>query len=296
MSSTAKREWNPRISLDEALSCSLGWLVRARQKNVLSPLPPTLYMAYVVDDAPHLGFMRDLSSIFRYSAKDDPEMDRARDQALRLLSVALKAHFFLGRDALVRHEPYLFCIPDLSFPSSPHYGLVYRLETRPAQTVIVATCDLGQVSSLRPTSFKFPVVLTKNSFRWLDKKHWIELSKEADVLERILKPWAAKEELNVIEKWTDEKDFPFGTFLEVPFELKDYIKPAGARWADALKRWYLPRGFDVEPVKEYLHWLEREHRESRDEFEAKFWRIAPARRKAPPPTTGAASSERSDRA
>lgn len=284
MSSLAKREWNPRISLDEALSCSLGWLVRARQKNVLSNLPPTLYMAYVVDDAPHLGFMRDLSSLFRYSAKDDPEMDRARDQALRLLSVSIKAHFFLGKDSLARHEPYLFSLPDIANPASCHYGLVYRLEGRPSQTIIVANCDLGLVSTLRPTAFRFPVVLTKNSFKWFDKKHWIELGKEADVFDRIMKPWAAKQELNIIEKWTDESDFPFGTFIDVPYDIKDYVKPTGVRWADALKKWYLPRGFDVDPVKEYVKWVESEHKDNRDEFEARQWRHAPQkRRQAPPP-------------
>lgn len=283
MSSLAKREWNPRISLDEALSCSLSWLVRARQKNVLSQLPPTLYMAYVVDDAPYLGFMRDLSSLFRYSSKDDPETDRARDQALRLLSVALKAHFFLGRDSLSRHEPYLFSLPDISNPTSCHYGLVYRLDGRPSQTIIVATCDLGAVSTLRPTTFKFPVVLTKNSFKWFDKKHWIELGKDADVFERVMKPWAAKQELNIIEKWTDEKDFPFGTFLDIPYDIKDHIKPTGARWADALRKWYLPRGFDLDPVREYIRWVEAEHKDNRDGFEARQWRNAPAKRRAPPP-------------
>lgn len=285
MSSLAKREWNPRISLDEALSCSLGWLLRARQKNVLSNLPPTLYAAYVVDDAPHLGFMRDLSSLFRYSAKDDPETDRARDQALRLLSVALKAHFFLGRDSLARHEPYLFSLPDLSSAGSCHYGLVYRLEGRPSQTILVSTCDLGMVSTLRPTNFRFPVVLTKNSFKWFDKKHWTELGKEADVFERIMKPWAARQELNVIEKWTDANDFPFGTFIEVPYELKDFIKPSGVRWADALKKWYLPRGFDVEPVREYVRWVESEWRDNREEFESRQWRLAPAKRR-PSPNAG----------
>jgi hypothetical protein len=241
-------------------------------------------MAYVVDDAPHLGFMRDLSSLFRYSAKDDPEMDRARDQALRLLAVSLKAHFFLGKDSLARHEPYLFSLPDIANPASCHYGLVYRLEGRPSQTIIVANCDLGLISTLKPTVFRFPVVLTKNSFKWFDKKHWIELGNEADVFDRIMKPWAAKQELNIIEKWTDESDFPFGTFIDVPYEIKDYVKPTGVRWADALKKWYLPRGFDVDPVKEYVKWVESEHKDNRDEFEAKQWRHAPPKRRLTSPS------------
>lgn len=281
MSSIAKREWNPRISLDEALSCALGWLIRGRQKNVLASQAPTLYIAYVVDEAPFLGLMRDLTSLFRYSSKDDPEMDRARDQALRLLSVAMKAHYFLGRDSLIRHEPYLFCLPDISAPASPHYGLAYKLESRPAQTIIVSTCDLGLVSSQKPGAFRFPVVLTKNSYRWFDKKHWVALGKEADVFERIMKPWLAKKEQDVIEKWTDPSSFEFGTLLDVPYELKDHMKPTGIKWAEGLKKWYLPLGFDVEPVQEYQHWLEQEAQNNREEFEARFWRMQGARREQP---------------
>lgn len=290
MSSIAKREWNARISLEESLGCSIGWITRARQKNVLAQLPPTLYVAYVVDDTPPLGFMKDLTSLFRYSAKDDMEMDRARDQALRLLAVAQKAHFFMGRESLVRHEPHLFSIPDISQPSSCHYGLVYKLESRPAQTIIVSSVDLGLISTLKPSATRFPVVLTKNTYQWFDKKHWQGLAAEADVFERVMKPWVAKEELNIIEKWTDEKNFPFGDFLDIPFDLKDYMKPTGVRWADVLRKWYLPRGFDVAPVKEYLKWLETERRDHKEEFDARFWRIQPTKSRIPAKNTSASPS------
>ncbi len=277
--SIPKRDWNPRISLDEGLACAIQWLVRARQKNVLSPLPPTLYMAYILDEAPSVGFMRDLSSLFRYSAKDDPDMDRSRDQALRLLAVAAKAHFFLARDALIRHEPYFFSLPDVSSPGNPHCGIVYRLEGRQAQAIVVATCDLGLASSHKPAAFRFPVVLTKNSFRWFDKKHWASLSEEADLLERSMKPWIAKKEHDIVEKWDNPKDFPFGTLLDIPFDIKEYAKPTGIRWADALKKWYLPKGFDVEPVIEYAKWLEETHKESPAVLEDLFWRNPAPRRR-----------------
>lgn len=278
---TQKKEWNPRITMDEALSCSVNWLIRARQKNVLAPQDPTLYIAYIVDETPFLGFMQDLTSLFRYSSKDDPETDRARDQALRLLAVCVKAQFFLAKDSLVRHEPYLFSLPDISHPSMPHYGLVYKLETRPSQCVIVSTTDIGICSNLKPNVFKFPVVLTKNSYKWFDKKHWNELAKEVDLYERIMKPWIAKKESDVAEHWIDPSTFEFGTILDVPYELKEHMKPTGIRWADGLKKWYLPRGFDIEPVKEYLHWLQQEHEFNKDKFDAHFWRIQSVRREPP---------------
>ncbi len=276
--SSFKKEWNPRITFDEALSCSINWLMRARQKNVLAPQEPTLYVAYIVDEAPFLGFMKDLTSLFKYSTKDDPETDRARDQALRLLSVAVKAHFFLAKDNLVRHEPYLFTFPDVSHPALPHYGLVYKLETRPSQCVIVASADIGLASSLKPNVFKFPVVLTKNSYKWFDKKHWQELAKEVDMYEQIMRPWLAKKESDIAERWKDLQTFNFGTTFDIPYELKEHMKPTGIRWADGIKKWYLPKGFDIEPVNEYLNWLTQEYQHNKEQFDARFWRIQNVRR------------------
>ena len=281
MATNTKKEWNPRITIDEALSCSVNWLVRARQKNVLALQHPTLYVAYVVEETPFLGFMQDLSSLFRYSSKDDPETDRARDQALRLLAICAKAHFFIARDALVRHEPYFFSFPDIAHPSMPHYGLVYKMETRPAQCIVVSTADLGLASSLKPNVFKFPVVLTKNSYRWFDKKHWNELLKEVDMYEHIMKPWLAKKESDIAERWTDPSTFNFGTLLDVPFELKEHMKPTGVKWADGVKKWYLPRGYDIEPVREYLNWLTTEYDQNKEQFESHFWRIQQVRREPP---------------
>ena len=268
-----KKEWAPRITLDEAISCSIQWVSRARQKNVISALPPTLYMAYMVDDSPFLGYMKDYSSLFKYSSKDDPENDRARDAALRLLSIALKAHFFLAKDCLCKHEPYFFTIPDISSPSNLHYGIIYKIESRPSRTIICATCDVGFVSTMKPEAFRFPVVLTKNSFKWYDKKHWAFLAQEADILDVLMKPWIVKKETDIADKWTNPADFPFGTILDVSYEIKDYVKLTGAKWSDGLKKWYLPKGFDVDPVIEFIKWIEHQYRDNKEELESKFWHI-----------------------
>lgn len=272
MSSLAKREWTPRLTVDAAQQVAVGWIMRARQKNVISQSDPAIFTAYVVDESPFTGLMTDISSIFRYSSKDDPDMDRIRDAALKLLSVAMKAHFFLFRDALVRHEPYVFSIPDLSHPGMSHTGLVYRLDSRESNTIMVATCDLAAVSSLRPDAYRFPVVLTRNNFRWFDRKHWIELTKEAEIGERIMKPWIAKQETNIADTWKTIDDFPFGQILDVPYDIREFAKPAGVKWAGGIKKWYLPKGFDVEPVREYIQWLKNMNSTNREALDALFWR------------------------
>ena len=268
---TTQKEWKPTMRLDEVLSCSIAWLTRARNKNVVAQHPPVLYMAYVLDDVPFLGFMHDYTRIFKYSNKDTPDTDRARDAALRLLAVATKAHYFIGKEALCKHEPYLFTLPDLARPSAPHYGIVYKIETRPAKTIICATCDIGLASSLKPDPVRFPVVLTSNSYKWFDKKHWQELSKEAETLDKVMHPWIQKREFEIAEKWTTLSDFPFGTLLDVSYDIKDYIKPTGAKWCDGLKKWYIPKGFDVAPILEYIRWIDAQFKKNRDELDALHW-------------------------
>ena len=258
------------MRIEDALGCAVSWLARARQKNALASSPPVLFQAYVCDDMPSVGHMTEISALFKFSAKDDPEKDRCRDAALRLLAVCMKAHFFLFPQEKAKHEPYLFAAPDLSNPGAPHYGLCYRIESRPAKTIVCATFDLAQASSLRPDAFRFPVVLTKNSYKWFDKKHWQALESERLDSEKLA---AASSKAKTAESCQDPADFPFGHILDVPFELKDYIKPTGAKWADGIRKWYLPAGYDSAPVQEYLRHIEHLHKNDRALLDALHWKL-----------------------
>lgn len=267
-----KKEWTPNISLDESLKITLNWLIKVRQKNALSIRPPTLYSAYLIDDFSEFNFLHDVNSLFRFSSKDTPEHHNARDIILRLLSVCLKAHHFLAPQENVRHEPYFFTSPDPSNLGRPHYGIIYRLDGRPNQAIIVATYDILLSSSFKSNPIKFPVVLTQNSYKWLDKKHWSELSIQANILTSILKPWQNQQDIDLADQCTQESDFCYGTLLHVPYEIRKYIKPTGIRWSDGLKRWYLPKGWDVDPVQEYIQWVTQEHQVNREELDSLFWR------------------------
>jgi hypothetical protein len=296
--SVSKREWNPRLTVEDAVGVALGWLRRAAEMNVITREPPTLYQAYLLEEAPSLALFKDLGGLFRYSAKDDPELHRARDKALRLLSVALKAHFFLGRSMEARHEPYLFSFPDLSNASRPHYGLIHRLDSvepsvrpvagsssRPkSRTVVVSTADLSAVSSEFARATRFPVVLPEDAASWIDLARWSALAQQGDTLDRQMRSFKAKrEEEAAIAAVSDPAQFSaYGTLLEVPYELKDVMKGTGIQYAPGLRRWYLPLGHDVKAVGEYLAWVQDLHQRSPEAFEARFWRELPRKASGAP--------------
>jgi len=299
--SVSKRDWNPRLKVEEAAQVGQAWLRRAVEMNVVTRDAPTLYQAYVLDEAPALALFKDLGSLFRYSTKDDPELHRARDKALRLLSVVLKAHYFLGNGMEARHEPYFFSFPDLSNASRPHYGLIHRLDAtepgaaRKGKTIVVSTADLSAVSSDLARATRFPVVLPADSNQWIDLPRWAALAKQGDALESAMKPFRAKkEEEAVIAEIKDPTKFTYGALLDVPFEMKDVMKGAGLRWAKGLQKWYLPLGHDVQAVQDYLNWARELRERSPEAYEARFWRELPA--KAPVRPAAAEKSEKAETA
>jgi hypothetical protein len=43
-----------------------------------------------------------------------------------------------------------------------------------------------------------------------------------------------------------------GAILQVPFAEKERVKKLGARWDPDIKRWFVPKGVDIEPFSEWL--------------------------------------------
>ena len=53
------------------------------------------------------------------------------------------------------------------------------------------------------------------------------------------------------EYWWDynEEDLEkVATLIDVPYEIKDLIKPLGIEWNNRVKTWFMLKGFDVESV------------------------------------------------
>lgn len=258
MQNLAKRQWGHQLSVKEAADTMIEWCIRARDKNALRKKPPQIYYAFVLDDTPALQYMHNISSAFRYSQKDVPYIDQARDVLLRCLSVALKAHFFLFADDAVSHEPYFFAIPSLSDPTSTIFGLIYKIE-KEDKAIVVCEKNLIELFDKSKVVFEFPVVVIEDSFKWYSLKNWARIKQQANLEEFLEKPWMSKKLAQAAQDAaTIEELQKYATPLEVPYDIKDAIKPLGIEWSKKVKTWYLPKGFDVDSVVEYIEHVKKE--------------------------------------
>lgn len=253
----AKRNWGHSLSVKEAADIMIEWCIRAREKNILRKKPPQIYYSYVLEDTPALQYFQNIGPVFKYSQKDVPYIDQTRDALLRCLSVALKAHFFLFSDDAVSHEPYFFVFPSLSDPSQTHFGLLYKIE-KEDKVIVVCEKNLASMFENTPTKvvFEFPVVVIEDSFRWFHLKNWLKIKQFANMEESLEKPWMNKKLATLAKDATTAEELQkYATILEIPYEIKDAIKPLGIEWSNKVKKWYLPKGFDVESVLEYSNYL-----------------------------------------
>lgn len=294
MSGSSKRLWTPRLTFEGAHKEALQFLMRCREKNVLVDRPAALYHAYRLDAAWPTEGMVELSRYLAFSNRDTPDVDRARDAVVRLLCVALKAHFFLDAEAIVRHEPYVFFTPDLFRPGEFRHGLVYTLEHehRPF-SLVVSEWDLTLAASLQPKvkpGDRFPVVLRQDSYKWLETKRWRELKElAADQPWLENRTWGKQRSLmDQVNAWTEVGTFPFGTLLTYDRAIKDEVAATGAEWARGVKHWFLPKGWDVEAVKEYLNRVATLTDEQR--YQQRWWQRIPSPVRAVPTRSNASAT------
>lgn len=258
MQNLAKRQWGPSLSVKESADIMIEWCIRAREKNVLRKKAPKIYFAYVLEDTPPLQYMHNISSAFRYSQKDVPYMDIARDALLRCLAVALKAHFFLFSDDAVAYEPYFFAIPSLAEPTQTTFGLIYKIE-KENKSIIVCERELTALFDKTKIVFEFPAVVIEDSFKWFHMKNWAKIKQQANLESNLEKPWVNKKTSALAKDATTKEELEkYASILDVPYDIKDEIKPLGIEWSKHLKLWYLPKGFDVDSVNEYIEYMKKE--------------------------------------
>lgn len=256
-----KKEWIPNLKVKDAIDVCISWSIRARQKNVLAQKSPELFHAYVLNDTPNISYFQGVSSVFKYSQKDTPYTDSARDMFLRLLSVCLKAHFFLYHNYTVAYEPHFFIMPNLADPTQTEYGLVYKV-AHENKCIVVSSKDLKSLynndGKEAKILFHFPAIVPEDNMKWFHYKKWYKLRDLANFDDKIEKTWQTKKEIEEAKNVkTAEELTKFGTILDVPLDIKDYIKPTGIIWHSHLQTWYLPLGFDVENVREYIAFIKK---------------------------------------
>lgn len=258
MQNLAKRQWRPSLSLKESADIMIDWCIKARDKNVLRKKPPQIFYAYVIEDTIPLLYMNNISNAFKYSQKDLPYQDMAKDILLRELSVALKAHFFLFETSKLAHEPYFFTMPTFDEPNSSIFGLIYPIE-KENKTIVVCEKDINKLFDKQKVIFEFPAVVIEDSFKWYHMKNWSKI-KLANQLDGKLDS-STKLKQKVLEAKdikTKEELEDLATIIDVPYEIKDLIKPLGIEWNNKVKTWFMLKGFDVDSVNEYISYLKKE--------------------------------------
>lgn len=249
----AKKVWGNSLTIKESADIMIEWCINARERNIIAKKPSRLIHAYVLEDTPPLNFFEPVSSMFRYSNKDVPYTDKIRDNLLRCLAVALKAHFFLFNEDRVEHEPFFYVYPSLENSNEVNIGLIYKLE-KSKKTIIVSEKDLQLLSQNNNILYDFNVALTHDSFKWYHMKNWGRLRAE----HVNASPWIEDELLKKAKQAkTKEELEELATIIDVPFYLKDYLKPLGADWAKHLKTWFVPKGYDFDSILEYKEYLLR---------------------------------------
>jgi len=248
------------------------WLSTLLANGQLEERVPTLYQAYVCVGGPSLAHtrMRPVSDFFEALDRPPARSEAAtqdlavKNSILRLLAVCVKAHYFLFKLDVLEEPPSVFWVPDLMNPARPRFGVYYPF-LKSKRAVMVSEADLAQISSGKLSLGRFPVVLTHRPDRWLNADHWMQLEKEGSALRALLDaPRRGGPEAAALRATSDPQAFPFGTLFNVPEELRSIMKGAGLRWAEGAQSYYLPRGFDVDPIVEFFNFKQQEISEARD--------------------------------
>ena len=256
------KNWIKSLSIWQSKSVIEYVFERAKNKSVIpNNVFPTLMYSYVIDKIPPLSFFSNLSNIFKYSNNEEPEKNAIRLKLLKGLSLALKSHLFLFETEKVKHEPYYYVFPNESDASILEIGIFYPLEN---EKFIFVTSS-SSFENIK-CDYKLNGVVSKNPNFWYALSFWknnIKVALEKDFKEKDVNisklPWTKEglEELVNLSKKTktleELKKYAFP--LEIDKSIKDEFKPLGTLWHPELKTWYLPKGFEVGSVKEYIIYL-----------------------------------------
>jgi hypothetical protein len=260
MQNLSKRQWSPSLSFKESADIMINWCIKARDKNVLQKKPPQIFYGYILEDFIPLIYMQNISTAFKYSQKHMPYQDIAKDILLRELSVALKAHFFLFEKCNLAHEPYFFTIPSFENSNTSVFGVIYPIE-KENKTIVICEKDIIKIFEKQKVIFEFPAVVIEDSFKWYHIKNWGKIKAENKLEGNLVFSHNLKKKILEAKEVSNREELEkIATIIDVPYEIKDLIKPLGIEWNTKVKTWFMLKGFDVDSVNEYINYLKKEHK------------------------------------
>lgn len=267
MSGSSKRLWSPNSTLDEIKNILNSFLTRCQDKRILTVSDTKLYHVYRFEQTLPTENLIEVSKFLRFSKNDNPEIDITREALLKLMSSAVKAHIYFDDTAIIRHEPYMFLIPDIFKLGQFRYGLYYPIESNKKNiSLIVSEWDISLTSSSFPKINpwdKFASVITSDSSKWFDIKQYKDF-KEMDKAGYFkINDWSSRKKFQQLVNTKTQDNFDLGKVLNSKPELKDYYSSLGLEWAPVLKKWFIPKGYDFKSIMDYLNYVNSQTPEQR---------------------------------
>lgn len=272
MSGSAKRLWSPNSTIDEVEKTLTAFLTRCQDKRILTNNVINLLHVYRFEQSLPTDNMIEISKFLRFSKNDTPETDKIREALLKLLSAVFKSHYYFDEQAIVRHEPYLFLIPDLFKPGQFRYGVYYPIESnQKSYSLVVSEWDL----SFTPSSYtkinpweRFSAIVSPDVKKWFDLKE-LKSFKDMDRAGYFkINDWSSRKKYQALSNDKSLKDFDLGKVIDYKPELKDYYSAIGLEWANPIKKWFIPKGHDYKLIIEYLTYIQNL---DADEKLSKLW-------------------------
>lgn len=264
MNSRVKKGWHPSMSWEDAYQETSYYYQRCQDNNLFAGhSAPYLYQAYILNSSWSTEGFQEISKFFKFSHEKDPNSDFARAAILKLLIVALKCHYFTQEKSVIAHEPFVFTLPDISQLGKKRYGLVYPLEFNGTRsTIIVSEYDVVFSSYQKPYithEQKFPCVIEADNTKWLNEARWKDLKEESENSSWFdnKQPWKRKKLYSDAMNHENPENFPYGTVLEPNYSkpgMNEELRYVGAIFGSQMKRWFLPKGFDIRAVKSWLEY------------------------------------------
>ncbi len=246
MQTIGKKDWVDNLTFKEAHDLVISWIIKLRQKNVLSKTDPKIIYNYVLEGInPYFPFYSNISQVFKFSQKDNQNINIIRNKVLHVIAGSLKSHFVFFEKQEITYEPQVFIIPNVNNMSEPLVGICYQLKNN--KYIISSEVPLNFDDS--KVLNQYNVVLGVDSFKWFHLKLWSKNRDEIESFDSFFK----KEKISHAKNL--EELNKVGTVINVPVDLKDLIKPTGISWNPILKTWYVPKGYDMSTINELLESL-----------------------------------------
>lgn len=250
-----KKIWSSNLSIENAKLIMEDYLIRCKNKGIKIKEEVNLYQAFITN-----GYWMnnenyiDISKFFKFSKKDTPDINIARETLLKLISACLNTHLTLKPNATIKYEPSVFTIPNLNNFGMFNYGVIYTIEDTNGKTfsIIISEWDISKCFeniNILPWN-KFEVIQDQNLFDF-DK---IKKLRDMDILKCFrINDWKSfKEYRKEIDSIENKNEFNFGKVLKFDTELKDWYAKTGCIWANGIRSWFIPKGRDYILTEKFL--------------------------------------------